>query len=266
MTQHPSGIDLARAALAAARADAKTRPVQPDRKKRRTATSSSRRRLSDPMGLGGAITQMMTDRGWEPPETGGSILDQWPGIAPELVGKADAVRFEHDAAVLHLQPVSHAYATQLRLHQQQILTRIHEKTGNRSVRELRILPPGGHAQTPETAVPTGHVVPSLEAPVKTREAAQPGYRETLALALENRLVLPPETSYEEEARCRQEAALRANRLPDSQDREAYWARVETEQTARRARASTEASRQAAIARMRQDRSATTEPQRPSGAA
>ncbi|MFD8839772.1 DciA family protein [Streptomyces griseofuscus] len=250
MSQQPSGIDLARAALAAARASANTRPAQPQKKTRSPRPVSSRR-AGDPMGLGLAIDRMMTDRGWEPPEPGGSILDQWPAIAPELAGKVTAVRFEHDTGTLHLQPASAAYATQLRLFQTQILRRIHEKTGDRAVRGLRILPPGAgpagtHSLAEEPPAPA-----VVEAPVKTWETASTGYREALAAVLEHRPEPQHTDPYIAVALARQEAALRANRQPEPA--------VELDTTRRVDRS--EVVRRAALARKRQEQAGRTEPRR-----
>ena len=217
----PSGADLARAALAAARAAAKTRPVEPSRKTRRN-TRTSDRRPGDPMGLGAAISTMMTERGWEPPEAGGSIIDQWPTIAPELADKVAAVRFEHDTGVLHLRPATHTYATQLRLYQAQILAKVQQARSGATVRSLKILPAG--SATPASAETTSVPEPPQEpAPARTRESASPGYRETLALALNNRPAAPAADPYIEEARQRQIAALRANRPSEAEHRDTVWA-------------------------------------------
>ncbi|MGW2520536.1 DciA family protein [Streptomyces sp. NPDC001617] len=220
-----SGVDLARSALLAARAAAKNQPT-PQQKKRTTSRRTTRNGGRDPIGLAAAITSMMGDRGWEPPETGGSILDQWPTIAPELVGKVTAERFEHDTGVLHLRPASPAYATQLRLHQAQTLRTIHEKTGHRTVRALRILTPG----TPATAVDAGPepaTAPAPEAPVRTRDDGCPGYQDARAVVLEHRPEPPPINPYVAEAMARQEAALRANRQPEDEHRDAAWAQEPT---------------------------------------
>lgn len=261
MTQQPSGIDLARAALAAARADAKTRPTQPQRKKR-TTTGTTARRPGDPMGLGAAINRMMTERAWQPPETGGSILDQWPAIAPELADKVVAVRFEHDTGTLHLRPASDAYGTQLRLRQPQILARIQQNPTGRSVHALKILTPGAAAPAhTETVLEPDK--PQEPAPVRTRETASSGYRQALAAALDNRPAPPPANPYLEEARQRQIAALRANRQPESEHRDGVWEvdRLET----KRAR-DDDASRRAAIARARHERADTSAPRRVSDVA
>jgi hypothetical protein len=225
MSQQPSGVDLARAALAAARASAKTRPVQPQKKKTRTTRTSSHR-TGDPLGLGATIAGMMTDRGWEPPEAGGSILDQWPTIAPELADKVAAVRFEHDTGALHLRPATHTYATQLRLYQAQILAKVQQAPSGATVRALKVLPAGTVTTTAAEAISEAEA-PREPAPVRTRETASPGFQEVLGLALENRPATPLADPYIEAARQRQIAALRANRQPETEHREAVWAEAET---------------------------------------
>lgn len=243
-----SGVDLARSALLAARAAAKNTPVQPQKKRTGPSRRTQRTGGRDPIGLADAITSMMGDRGWEPPETGGSILDQWPTIAPELVGKVTAERFEHDTGVLHLRPASPAYATQLRLFQAQTLRRIHEKTGTRSVRALRILAPGAPA-VPDTPTLESADRPAAETPVRTRADGCPGYQDARAVALEHRPDRPPINPYVEEAMRRQEAALRAGRQPDTE-----WA--QDEQQIRPRPGSMAASEAAARAYARQQRSAS----------
>lgn len=224
-TAPASGVDLARAALAAARANAKNVPAQPQRKKP-TRTRTARTGGRDPMGLASAITAMMTERGWEPPEPGGSIIDQWPTIAPELVGKVAAERFEHDTGILHLRPTSPAYGTQLRLHEAQMLRTIQEKTGSRSVRGLRILAPGGTPRTADTDT-AGQPEPSSadaqQVPVRTRDDGCPGYQDARAVVLEHRPPAPEVNPYVAEAMARQEAALRAGRPPEDEHCDAVWA-------------------------------------------
>lgn len=220
----PTGADLARSALLRARAAAKNAPAQPQKKKTGPGRRITRTGGRDPIGLASAITAMMGDRGWQPPEAGGSILDQWPSIAPELVGKVTAERFEHDTGILHLRPASPAYATQLRMFQAQTLNRIHDKTGNRAVRGLRILAPGGTPRAPGTDT-AGQPEPSAAplAPVRTREDGCVGYQDARAVVLEHRPERPPVDPYVEEAMRRQEAVLRANRLPETEHRDAALA-------------------------------------------
>jgi predicted nucleic acid-binding Zn ribbon protein len=258
--QQPSGVDMARAALAQARAAAKTRPTEPKRKPRRTASASSRH-AGDPMGLGAAISRMMNDRGWEAPEPGGSIIDQWPTIAPELAGKVVAERFEHDTGILHLRPASPAYATQLRLYREKTLRRIQERTGSRSVRDLRILAPGTAPGAPEPDT-VGHLEQTAAAapgPVRTRDDGCPGYQETRTVALAHRPATPPADPYVLEAIARQEAALRAGRQPQSEHREAVWAEADT--PAGPAPGSVEESLARARAYARQERAGRSVPRR-----
>jgi hypothetical protein len=246
--QQPSGIDLARAALTAARASAKTRPVQQKKTRTTQRTSSNRRRLGDPMGLGAAIDRMMADRGWEPPEQGGSILDQWPTIAPELVDKVAAVRFEHDTGTLHLRPVSPAYATQLRLHQTGILAKVQQAPAGRTVRALKILPPG--AAPASAAIPAEPPTPqpASPGPGQTRQPAPDGYREARAALHQHRPATMTTDPYLERAMRRQEAALRANRQPEPV----------TEMNERSAHQvdRSDAVRRAALARKRQEQTGT----------
>jgi hypothetical protein len=258
-TQQPaSGVDLARAALAAARAAAKTRPEEPKRRKPARSPRTARTGGRDPLALGAAITGMMTEHGWEPPEADGSIIDQWASIAPELAGKVAAVRFEHDTGTLHLRPVSPAYATQLRLHQPQVLARVQQTSAGRSVRTLKILPIGA-APTAATALPEEtEVRPADPGPARTRETACAGYRQALAAAFEHRPEPRHADPYVEQAIRRQEAALRANRQPEPVE--------ELDHPTTRRVDRSEAVRRAALARKRQEQAGLGQPRRLSGAA
>jgi predicted nucleic acid-binding Zn ribbon protein len=253
MSQQPSGIDLARAALAAARATAKTRPTQPDRKKIRSSRASIRR-AGEPMGLGLAVTRLMTERGWEAPGADGSILDQWPTVAPELADKVTAVRFEHDTGTLHLRPATHTYATQLRLYEAQILAKVQAAPSGSTVRSLKILPAGSAAAT-LADTPSEPETPRDQALIRTRDTASPGYQQTLSLALQNRPTPPPANPYIEEARQRQINALRAGRPPETEHRDAVWAQDDAERKAGPAPGSMAASEAAARAVARQNRAA-----------
>jgi predicted nucleic acid-binding Zn ribbon protein len=174
----PSGIDAARVALAAARAAAKQRPTGPARKKPAVARGARRGAGRDPISVMAAIQQMLADRGYEVPAAGGSIIDQWPAIAPELAGKVAAEAFDADTGCLSLRPASAAYGVQMRLSQQQMVARIAEKAGSAVVRSLRILPPRTPGTDgPGTASPGGQPAAPRSGPaVKTRADASPGLR------------------------------------------------------------------------------------------
>ncbi|MEU6593248.1 hypothetical protein ABZ923_29165 [Streptomyces sp. NPDC046881] len=96
MSAELSDIDLARQALAAAREAAKKNGAA---RKRRTGTVV-RRDGRELLGLGSAISMMMTERGMVAPDAGGSVLAQFDDIlaaaAPELAGHVQAVAFDSD--------------------------------------------------------------------------------------------------------------------------------------------------------------------------
>lgn len=264
MTETPaaSGADLARMALAAARANAKTAPA-PAAKKTRRGPRPARGEGRDPQGLATILGKLQAEQGWDAGLNGGNLLDQWATIAPtELATTVQAVAYDPDRGILELRPASPAYATQIRLFQQQLVAHLNRQLGKPAVRSIRVLAPGGDQRTtaealePETpAAPVG--------PVKTRDNAHPGYQTTLALALEHRGHHERVNPYEEQARARQEAALRAGRQHEGEHREAVWEtdRLETTRVDQ-----AEAVRQAAIARARHEKAGGTEPRRLFGAA
>jgi predicted nucleic acid-binding Zn ribbon protein len=260
MTDTPaaSGADLARMALAAARANATTTPTPTVRKTRRSPRPA-RGEGRDPAGLGNILSKLQAEQGWDAGLNGGNLLDQWATIAPtELADTVQAVAYDPDRGILELRPSSPAYATQIRLFQQQLIAHLNRQLGKNAVRAIRVLAPGAdHKPTadalddPETpTVPAG--------PVKTRDTAHRGYQATLALALEHRVHHERVDPYEEQARRRQEAALRAGRQSETEHRDAVW-EIDRLETARVDQA--EAVRQAAIARARHERAGGTLPRR-----
>lgn len=177
MTTAPehSGADLARIALQAARKAAKTRPTDHGPRQRRRPT---RRRGTgrDPLALGAAIGQLMDERAWETPTAGADIVADWPTIAPELVGKVAAERFDPERGVLCLRPASPAARAHLTLFQQQMIRRINDKTGRQVVRALRILPPGNLPATPAPAFTAVKPTPSAVEPADPAPP-HPAYRQ-----------------------------------------------------------------------------------------
>ncbi|MFF4874055.1 DciA family protein [Streptomyces sp. NPDC000961] len=176
-----SGVDLARQALLAAREAAKKNGAQTKKPKRRTGTVL-RRDGREPLGLGAAISMMMTERGLVAPAAGGSVLAQWPGIAaavsPTLPAHVQATGYDPETGRLDLRPDSPAYATQLRLLTARIIATANEHVGAQAVRALRVLPPGAVDTTPPPAAdsPAPGAAAAPAGPVKTRETASAGYR------------------------------------------------------------------------------------------
>lgn len=70
----PSGVDLARVALRAAKEQARARGAAAQQKKqarRGGLRSGARADGRDPLPLGAAINRLITERGWEAPSGGG---------------------------------------------------------------------------------------------------------------------------------------------------------------------------------------------------
>jgi len=218
-TPQASGADLARQALAAARANAKNTPT-PQTKKPRPTIRMHRGGRADPQGLAGILERLTAEQGWEDNLDGGSILDQWDTLCPQYVGLVQAVHFDEDLGRLDLRPGSHSYGAQLRLLGGQLAKQINDKMGRPVVRTIRVLPVGNIATTPGSPSPS---VQPTEAPVRTRDDGCPGYQDARAIVLEHRPPAPEVNPYVAEAMARQEAALRAGRQPEDEHRDAEWA-------------------------------------------
>ncbi|MCX4783948.1 DciA family protein [Streptomyces sp. NBC_01264] len=131
-TDELSGIDLARVALTAAKERAKqlgTRSGPATRKPARRS-GTGRRDGRDPMALGSALGRLMTERGWERPAAGGSVLSSWEQIAggdgSDLVNHVRAVSFDEATGQLDLAADSTAWATQTRLLGPQLVQRANQ--------------------------------------------------------------------------------------------------------------------------------------------
>ncbi|MER7029328.1 hypothetical protein [Streptomyces ramulosus] len=68
----------------------------------------------EPSGFAAVLAGLMTDRAWELPTAGGSVLDRWPDIAaavaPQLPHHVAAIAFHPETGQLHLRPDSPAIA------------------------------------------------------------------------------------------------------------------------------------------------------------
>ncbi|MGW2384366.1 DciA family protein [Streptomyces sp. NPDC001658] len=230
MTDTPqlSGRDLARQALAAYKATARTAPAAgPAKPRRKRALRPGDGR--DPVTLAAAIAGLGADVPLEAGLAGGSVINQWPNLCPQYDGLIQPVHYDEKTGRLDLRPGSHSYAAQLRLLGGQLARQINDKLGKPVVRTIRVLPVGAITTTPSSTV-TDRAT-DAEAPVKTRADASPGYLHTLALALQNKPEHTPTAPYVIEALERQEQALRANRQPESEHREATWAQLDAEEKA-----------------------------------
>ncbi len=253
-----SGADLARQALARARAAAKTAPASKPRGPKRTRRPAGAGR--DPQALAGILGNLATDEGWNDNLGGGNILDRWTDLCPTAYAHTTRpVAFDADTGQLTVKAASHTVAAHLRLMERQLVGYINQQIGRPLVRRVRV---GISGDTTPAALAVEEQ-PVVEAPVKTRETAHPGYRATLEAALAHRPDRAPSDSYVVEALARQEAALRASRQPEDEHRDAIW-EIDRLTTAQPDPA--EATRRAAIARARQQKAGGDVPRRLFGAA
>ncbi|WP_051848616.1 MULTISPECIES: DciA family protein [unclassified Streptomyces] len=238
MTDQPaSGADLARLALQAARAAAKTRPTNKPRLRTARPIRGERR---DPAGLGNVLGQLTTELGWQHGMNGGDLLEQWPDLCPQYVGHIEPAHYDPQTRRLDLRPASPAYATQLRLLGGKLCKQINDKVGQDLVRSIRVLPVGPITAKP-APVAAATARPAVERPVNTRDTACDGYKATLAGI--RRLELPREDP--RVATARAEQIRTAAREPE--DRFAPVVAAAEEDAAGPQLSDSERARQAAIA-------------------
>ncbi|QKW66104.1 DUF721 domain-containing protein (plasmid) [Streptomyces sp. NA03103] len=258
-TPELSGVDLARVALQQARLAAKNNGGEARAPRRRRVTTV-KRDGREPSGFAAVLQGLMADRAWELPAAGGSVLHQWSDIAgavaPQLPHHVTAVAFHPETGQLDLRPDSPAYATQLRLITTRIVATANSTVGTDAVRTVRVLPPGA-APAPRTASEVPAAAPDgVQAPVKTREMASPGFHQALAA---HQAVLPPgrvdpsiAEAVERQTKAMRELARRAFPEPDVVPDDAPASSEATQAQRRRHAAATEA---AALRRARAERAA-----------
>ncbi|MFF1275041.1 DUF721 domain-containing protein [Streptomyces marokkonensis] len=146
----PSGVDLARVALRAAREAARARGDAAQQKKqaRRVGLrSGARADRRDPMALGAAINRLLTERGWEAPAAVGGVMGRWPEIVGEDVAKhCEPERYDEDEHVLVVRCDSTAWATNLRLLAPTLVARLNQDLGHGTVRLIKVVGPTGPAR------------------------------------------------------------------------------------------------------------------------
>lgn len=145
-TPQPSGVDLARVALLAAKENARRTGGATESRTPRARSRQGARQASDgrdPRGLGSVIQGLITERAWEAPTAGGSAVDEWPEIAgPRLAGHVQAVKFRAATGELEVQVDSPAWFTQLRLEKPDLLARFAEALGSGVVKDIVRSRPG----------------------------------------------------------------------------------------------------------------------------
>ncbi|MDW8804497.1 DciA family protein [Streptomyces scabiei] len=147
----PSGVDLARVALRAAKEAARARGEATQQKKQARRggglRSGARADGRDPMPLGPAINRLITERGWETPAAVGGVMGRWPQIVgDDLARRCVPERYDEDERVLHVRCDSTAWATNVRLLAPQLVARLNEDLGHGTVRLLKVHGPAGAAR------------------------------------------------------------------------------------------------------------------------
>ena len=127
------GPDLARAALARARASAREKGLSPGSPRSRTrrveqARSGSGPDGRDPVLFGTMIRRLVAERGWEETTTAAGVLANWDRlVGPEIADHCQPTALVD--GVLELVAESSAWATQLRLLTRTMTARITEQVG-----------------------------------------------------------------------------------------------------------------------------------------
>ncbi|MFR9797542.1 DUF721 domain-containing protein [Streptomyces sp. MS06] len=146
----PSGVDLARVALRAAREAARARgdaALQKKRARRGGLRCGARSDGRDPLALGAAINRLITERGWEAPAAVGGVMGRWPQIVgADLAKHCEPERYDEDERVLVVRCDSTAWATNLRLLAPTLVARLNEDLGHGRVRMIKVIGPGGPAR------------------------------------------------------------------------------------------------------------------------
>ncbi|MEV3996657.1 DUF721 domain-containing protein [Streptomyces halstedii] len=178
--QPASGADLARLAFQAARAASKTKPSAAAPKVRTRRPVCGERR--EPAGLGSVLAAVSGELGWQVGVQGGDLLERWPDLCPQYVGRVEPAHYDPRNRRLDLRPSSPAYATQLRLLGGQLCKQINDKLGQNVVQSVRVLPVGALSSEESSSRPTSAApaAPAAVGPVRTRDTASAGYKATLA--------------------------------------------------------------------------------------
>jgi predicted nucleic acid-binding Zn ribbon protein len=146
-----AGVDLARAMLAQAKADARAkgnqaRPATSRRRGRDLTRSGAHPDERDPQPLGKSASRLAAEHGWEEDLAVGGVVGRWP----EIVGAEIAEHCEPEGwadGALTVRADSTAWATQVRLLAPQLLRRLREELGTDTVTRVIVRGPGSPSWT-----------------------------------------------------------------------------------------------------------------------
>jgi type IV secretory pathway VirB10-like protein len=254
-----SGVDLARQALVAAREAAKKNGAITKQPKRRTGTVV-RRDGREPLGLGAAISLMMTERGMDAPAAGGSVLAQFDTILtaalPQLAGRVQAVTFDADTGRLDVVPDAPAVGSTLRWSAPKLIAAANQTVPEAHVRALHVLAPAPVKADPTTAACDPAPQPPRPAAPAERRTPPDGYRRAIEAHRQAARTSRVDPAVAEAVQ-RQTAAMRAlsrRAFPEPEDSPGE-APASAQDPHRPSRQEAEASRRAALRRARSERAA-----------
>ena len=137
--------DAAGAALSRARAAAREKGLRPGLKPMRrrqigVQSPGAKTDRRDPLLLGDQMDRLMADRGWKVDVAVGSVMGRWPDIVGQEVAQhCTPVTFEY--GILTVRADSTAWATQLKLLESSIMSRLEGEVGKGTVTALKIVGP-----------------------------------------------------------------------------------------------------------------------------
>lgn len=142
------GVDLARAALARARAEARRRGLSGRRESPAYGEVGAASRRSgaapddrDPQQLDTTISRLLAERGWETTAAVHGVVGRWDQIVGgDVAAHCRPERFAD--GVLTVTADSTAWATQVRLLAPQLVRRLNEELGHGTVTKVTVLGPG----------------------------------------------------------------------------------------------------------------------------
>jgi predicted nucleic acid-binding Zn ribbon protein len=146
------GIELAREALAQAKADALKRGLQPGNQSRRRRARTGRPRQrpergGDPRPFGAAIRDLLADRGWEQQAAIGGVFGNWTHIVGrEVAEHTTPTAFEDGEVVIAAD--SPTWATQVRTLAPILVRRLNEELGDGTVKRVKVQGPASAPRRP----------------------------------------------------------------------------------------------------------------------
>jgi predicted nucleic acid-binding Zn ribbon protein len=142
-----AGIELAREALAQAKADALKRGALPGNQTRRSQARAGggrpRRRPDrggDPRPFGAAIRDLLAERGWERQAAVGGVFGNWAQIVGKEVAEHTTPTAFEDGEVTIVADSS-TWAQQVRLLAPTLVRRLNEELGDGTVRRVKVRGP-----------------------------------------------------------------------------------------------------------------------------